>query len=427
MPRTSRAALIATAGAAAVLVAYAIAWTGVSQLDIARSDFTAFYVGSALLRAGHAAAVYDGAAQAHLQASLIAPLRTASLPYASPPTATVALVPLTTLPLFTAYRVWQAVQLLLVAAAAGMATWAAPWPVTLRRRSTVLAAAVVASAGVGTLALGLLGQWDGVSAMGIATAYTLWRREARFGGGLALAVCTLLAKPHLVVGLTAFLLAWRDRRVLAGAATATLALGLVSLAAVGPSGAAAFVTSVAGDATRWPLASMLGFTGLAGSWLGNGSAAQLTAAAASLVAVLACALLGRALARNHRVLEPALAAALLLSLLASPHLLTQDLVLLTPLFAGVSAWAADRTGKGLWQGRVGAGVLAGWSTLGVAAAFDLGRQEAAPPGRLVPWALIALAAAACLLVRRQVVRAPTATAATAYGSGRGVGASPEYS
>lgn len=428
MSRLSRAALIASAGAAAVLVAYAIAWAGVSDLDIARSDFTAFYVGSALLRTGHAAALYDSAAQAHLQATLIAPLRTASLPYASPPPAAVALAPLTVLPFFAAYRVWVAAQLMLVAAAAALAAWSAPWPVAMRRPPTLLAASVVAAAGVGTLALGLLGQWDGVSAMGIAAAYALWRRDARFSGGLVLAACTLLAKPHLVVGIAAFVVGWRDRRVLAGAATAAVTLAAVSVLAVGPSGVGAFVTAVLGDAGRWPLASMLGFTGLTGSWLGNGAVAEVTAAAGSLVGLLACAVVGCALSRDRRLLEPALAAALLLSLLITPHLLTQDLVLLTPLVAAMSAWTAERTGGGLWQGRLGLGVLGGWALLAVTAAVDLGQQNNAPPGRLVPWALIALAVGACLLVRRPLTRATAGpVAAVTYGSGSGAGVSPEYS
>jgi alpha-1,2-mannosyltransferase len=408
-PRLPAAAVAAVA--AVLLAAYAVLWTSVSSTDIARSDFTSFYVGGTLLREGHGGAMYDQALQASLHASLVAPLPSGNLPFVNPPAAALVFAPITLLPLAAAYHTWQAIQLLLLVAALVIAARYAPWPAALRRGGVAAATVLAALAGTGTLALGLLGQWDGVSALGLAVAYALWRRERRFSGGAVLAGCVLLAKPHLAFGLAALVLAWRDRRVLAGAACAVVALGIVSLATAGPAGIDGFIASVRDDAGRWPLASMLGFTGLTGSWLGDGAAASLIAAAGSVAALAGCVVAGRRLARDRRALEPCLALATALSLLASPHLLAQDLVLLGPVVVALTAWAGGRDGALAWPGPCSRAVLGGWTLVAMAAALDLGQAGIGAPGRLVPWALLALAGLVTWQLRRPLDR-PLAAAST---------------
>ena len=384
------ATVIATA-AIALLAAYVVLWSGVTRDNIGTSDFTASYVGATLMREGHGGAMYDEALQAPLHAALIAPLQRGNLPFVNPPLAAAIVVPLTLVPLTAAYRVWQAAQLLMLLAAVVIAARAAPWPAPLRRRGVESAAALAALAGTGTLSLGLLAQWDGFIALGLAGAYALWRRDRGFDGGAVLAASAAIAKPHLAIGLAALLLGWRERRVLAGAAVGLAVLLMASLAAVGPAGLGGFIGAAARDAGRWPLASLLGFTGLTGSWLGNGAAAQLLAAAGSLVALAGCVVLGRRLARDRGALEPCLAAAGVLSLLASPHLLSHDMVVLAPVLVWLLAWASARDGLAIWPGRRARAVLAGWVVLSLTVAVDLGADRAAPPGRLVPWALLALA------------------------------------
>jgi alpha-1,2-mannosyltransferase len=390
MSRPHLPAVAIAAVAVVLLAAYAALWAGVTPANIGTSDFTSTYVGGTLLREGHGPALYDESLQAPLHAALIAPLRRGNLPFVNPPVAAVVAAPLTLLPLSAAYRVWQAAQLLMLALAVLLAARFTPWPPGLRRRGPLAVTALAALAGTGTLSQGLLGQWDGFSALGLAAAYALWRRDARFAGGLVLAASALIAKPHLALGLAALLVGWRDRRVLAGAACGVAAIALVSVLAVGPQGIGGFVAAVRGDAGRWPLASLLGFTGLSGSWLGDGTAAQLVAAACSVAALGACVVLGRRLAGDSLALEPCLAAATLLSLLASPHLLSHDLVLLSPVLVALVGWAAMRDRAAPWPGPTGRAVLAGWALLAAATALDLGQQQAAPPGRVVPLALLAL-------------------------------------
>ncbi|HEY8755672.1 MAG TPA: glycosyltransferase 87 family protein [Candidatus Dormibacteraeota bacterium] len=391
MSRLHPPAVAVAVVAAVLLAAYAALWSGVSVVNIDTSDFTATYVAGTLLREGHGATMYDQTAETAVHDAVIAPVRRGSLPFPNPPLSAVIAAPVTLLPLAAAYRLWQALQLLMLGLAVVVAARAAPWPTALRRRGVAGAAALVALAGTGTLSLGLLGQWDGFSALGLAAAYALWRRSDRFAGGAVLAATAAIAKPHLAIGLAALLLGWRDRRVLAGAAAGLAAMLLLSLVAVGPGGLAGFVDAARADAGRWPLASMLGFTGLFGSWLGDGAATQLLAAAGSSLAAGGCLLLGRRLAGDRSALEPCLGAATLLSLLASPHLLSHDLVLLAPVLVGLLAWAAVHDGAMPWPGPRGRAVLAGWMVLSLAAALDLGAQSPAPPGRLVPWALLGLA------------------------------------
>ncbi|MDB5112946.1 MAG: hypothetical protein JWL78_16, partial [Chloroflexi bacterium] len=140
-----------------------------------------------------------------------------------------------------------------------------------------------------------------------------------------------------------------------------------------------------------------GFTGLLGSWLRDGATAQALAAACSMLAVGACWLLGDRVRRRPDLLEPSLAGAVALSLVAAPHLLTHDLSLLAPALAWTVAWAAApvRTRE-----RRLATVACGWMMLNLAAylVLDIGRRPLTAPGRVMPLVLVAVgvvAARAC--------------------------------
>ncbi len=108
-----------------------------------------------------------------------------------------------------------------------------------------------------------------------------------------LVVSAGIAKPHLALGLLAFLLGWRERRVILGAFAGVVGLAIASLVLVGPAGVAGFVSILASSTTRWELATMVSFIGVVGSLLGNGLTAHLVGLVATL---LACAAGG--MARN---------------------------------------------------------------------------------------------------------------------------------
>src|ERR1700676_1382593 len=110
-------AAIIAAAAAILLAGYAALWTGVSTTTVTRAGFTALFVGGALVGEGHGAGIYERALQTGIHPSLIAPQQGVNLPFINPPAAALVIAPLTLMPLAAAYRVWEAIQLLMLLAA----------------------------------------------------------------------------------------------------------------------------------------------------------------------------------------------------------------------------------------------------------------------------------------------------------------------
>src|SRR5438105_14293637 len=99
-------------------------------------------------------------------------------------------------------------------------------------------------AGVATFSFLLLGQIDGVAALGLAAAYALWRRDRAGEAGFCLALSLAATKPHLAVGLAVFLVARRDWRAVAGAAMGVAATVAASLLTAGPAAFGGFVSQL---------------------------------------------------------------------------------------------------------------------------------------------------------------------------------------
>jgi hypothetical protein len=414
MSRPPRTALLAGGVAAALLLGYLAMWLGVSRLEVGRSDFTSTYVGATLLRQGHATQLYDESLQTPLHSQLIAPGdHQGNLPFVNPPGAALLALPVTLLDLPTAYRVWSLLQLVLIALGVAAAVRAAPWPSTTPR-STRAVAWLVGTAGAGTASTLLLGQWDGLLTLGVGMAYASWRRDRGIAAGAWLGAVAALTKPHLFFGVAAFLLARRDKRALGGAGAAVACIAALSLLLVGPQGLVDFARISLGGADRWPLAGLLGFTGLFGSWLGNVGTAYVLAAVASLAALAGCAVLGARSREDTTQFETALAGTMALTLVMSPHLLGHDLALLAPAAAWMLARATRRR------------VLMLWIPLNAVAALDFGNGRMAPPGRLVPIVLaiggiVALHATGGIAVPARLRRRAAAAPQRYSGSGSGVG------
>jgi hypothetical protein len=420
--RTRRAVAIAAAASTVLLAYFVIAWAQVTPLRERGTDFSASYVAALVLRSGDGAQLYDQQVERARHLDLLPPGTTINLPFITPPTTALLALPFTAFDPGTAFRVWSVVQLLLLVFAVWIAIRAGPWPHDAGRSPRV-ATLLLAVAGGGTYAFLLLGQIDGVTALGLAAAYAAWRRDrattAGFWAGLAFAA----TKPHLAVGLAIWLIARRDWRALSGAGAGCAVVAALSFALVGPSGIGGFVSALGFALGNTPGASTLGVPGLVASWLGSGGFATVLGLVGSLLALAGCALLGARSRAGAGALEVSLAGAAALSLLASPHLLPHDLVILAPVFAWCAARAAA-TDAAPWPGLASVRVIAAWAMLGVLAFIDTGNAAPAPPGRLVPLALVGIGVAAVLITGpRTRTESPARVALAQSGSGRGAGGS----
>jgi hypothetical protein len=395
-PRWFAAALIAIASI--VLAHYAQVWTVVPGSLATTSDFAGTYVASTLIGSGHAGQIYDPVSERRTLVKSGAPASHDNIPFENPPAAAVVALPFTLLGAGPAWRAWSLLQLVLMGLSLLLVTRAAPWPAALPRLPRV-AIVLVALAGFGTGLLLVEGQWDGVSVLGLASAYALWRRDRPVAAGFALGFTAAIAKPQLVIGIAAFMIGRRDWRAVGGAlagAAVTMAIGLVG---AGPRAFGSFVAAIATPSNS-PTAQMQGASGLFGSLLGHAPGVFLLAVAGGIAAAAVAGWLGTVAHRRPDLFEPSLCAAAALSLFASPHLLGHDLTLLAPVLVAGLAWLAGRPGERLWPGMATLAVLATWVLLSVATLGDLSQNTVGLPGRATPWALLLTAAIWCGLVAR---------------------------
>ncbi len=393
-PRWFAAALIAVASI--VLAHYAQVWTVVPASLAPTSDFAGTYVASTLIGSGHAEQIYDPASERRTLVRSGAPASHDNIPFENPPAAAVIALPFTLLPAGAAWRAWSLLQLAFLALSLLLVTRAAPWPAGFPRLPRV-AIVLVALAGFGTGLLFVEGQWDGVSVLGLASAYALWRRDRPGAAGFALGFTAAIAKPQLVIGIAAYMIGRRDWRAVGGALAGGATTAVIGLLGAGPRAFGAFVSAIATPSNS-PTAQMQGISGLFGSLLGHAPGVFLLAVGGGMVATAAAGWLGTAAHRRPDLFEPSLCAAVALSLFASPHLLGHDLTLLAPVLVAGLAWLAGRPGERHWPGVATLGVLAAWVLLSFASLGDLSQNSVGFPGRATPWVLLLTAAAWCALV-----------------------------
>jgi Glycosyltransferase family 87 len=393
-PRWFAAALIAVASI--VLAHYAQVWTVVPASLAPTSDFAGTYVASTLIGSGHAEQIYDPASERRTLVRSGAPASHDNIPFENPPAAAVIALPFTLLGAGPAWRAWSLLQLALMALSLLLVTRAAPWPAGFPRLPRV-AIVLVALAGFGTGLLLVEGQWDGVSVLGVASAYALWRRGRPGAAGFSLGFTAAIAKPQLVIGIAAYMIGRRDWRAVGGAVAGAATTAVIGLLGAGPRAFGSFVSAIATPSNS-PTAQMQGISGLFGSLLGHAPEVFLLAVGGGMAATGVAGWLGTVAHRRPDLFEPSLCAAVALSLFASPHLLGHDLTLLAPVLVAGLAWLAGRPGEGLWPGTATLGVLAAWALLSFASVGDLSQNTVGFPGRATPWVLLLTAAAWCALV-----------------------------
>jgi hypothetical protein len=395
--------------AAGLLVSYLVLWIHITPLDTGRSDFTNTYVGALLLRRGLGSSMYLPSLQTPLYLQLVAPLRAGTLPFLDSPTAAAVALPFTLLPLHTAYRLWSAMQLGLIAVAVLLAVRSAPGPRAGRRPGA--ADALIALSGAGSAVTLILGQWDGVWALGVALLYGLLRQRRMAAAGAVLAVTTLIAKPQLGLGLAAFVLGWHDRRLLLGAAAGGVATVGAWLVLAGTGGIAGFVAAAVHSIGVWQPSIMVSFLGITGNVVGDTPAAHIAGAVGSVVFMAVGGVLGASVRQRPYRLEAGLGAATVLSLLAAPHAFPQDLALLTPAVAwSLRTLRAEQRFAGWWL------VTATWGATSLTVYLDIATKAARPLGVLTPWMLLGAAVCASLVCQFQGPPVSVGSALTSRGS-----------
>ena len=319
--------------------------------SVQNSDFTVLYTAATFIRHGQLAAVYDqthmGPALLEVSGGRIDPTLTFDYPLAD----ALPLVPLTLLPLQAAFRLWQVLILLLLAASVWLLNRLHPLG-----KSAVPWGLLVVLAAEPTWALLTEGQLGAVLLIGaVAVVAAAGRNSIALGvpGGVLLAV-----KPQYLPAYLALLWAGRRRRALLAVSAGSLLVGCSALLAGWPLGMVAMVRAMLAGSAWADLRSMDSWAGLLAVVLPPRAAmiAGLCLFGATLILLPVLA------GRRQLDLLPFVGLAGCLALLGSPHTLPHDMVLLL-----VPAWAAFALHR---QGRLRSPV-AGLVVLQVAWVIDL--------------------------------------------------------
>lgn len=377
----------------AVLVVYLVRLVGMGHREVVRSDYLATQAAGIIVAQGHGSQLYLDQVQGPVYARLVGGDHTGDLLFNHAPLNAAMVAPISRLDPVTGHLLWSLFQFLLVVVGCGVVAIVAPWPRGAPRLLPV-AAVLVALVGAGTVPMLTEGQDLGVITLGLAIAYAAWRYDRLGLGAAALVAGAAVAKPHLALGLVAFMMGWRHRRIVVGALAGGVAVGAVSLMVVGWTGCEAFIETAVRSNGLWSQSQFLGSTGLFARWFGEGVAANVVAAICSLAALVFAGVLGTVVRRDRSRLGPALVSATLLSLLASPHTLSHDLTLLAPMLVVALAEAARRSGTSAWPDPLTRKVLIVWLSIIVAAGIDTTVTLPAAVGRLTPFALLAAAVVA---------------------------------
>ena len=296
--------------------------TYVSQYAV-RNDFRLSY-GAAIvgIKNGYSH-LYDLVAQKSAIESLGAGFN--PQPFISPPPLAWLVTPLLPLPFSIALVIWTA---LLLAALC----WT--WYLLAPSGWFVKAAHLALLLGVFPVAFGLMvGQPGALVAAAVATAWWLMRRDHPVWAGLALSL--IILKPQMAFLVPICLLVSGHARTFGAWLAASLLIGLVALALLGPDGLARYRDVLAQTQTpAWDITRRYSISGP----LGLGPVLNVTQVVVVAIASLA------AWRQRRGGPEIPIATGIIGSLLATPYLGFQDFLMLV-----VAGWLIVRAGANAWQ------------------------------------------------------------------------------
>lgn len=297
-----------------------------SVRDAYNTDFvSSFYSAADMLRRGDDAIYCASCLQSHAEKLFHTGSSIFSFQYDNPPLGAWLLQPLTYLTPQTALAVFLLASLLAVGAAA----WLLRSDITRDPRRMLIA--VLAFASLPAAMTFAYGQWDGLLALVAAGAYVAIGRDRQFAAGLLIAV--VLFKPQLVWLVPVVFAIAGSWRVLLGIVVGVVGWALSSIAILGPSDTLLWLRQISPN--------IIARTGLSIPHLmvSFGASSTVVIAAAATLALAATITLIVARQRLRPLSrQQLLSLGFLISMLAAPHLLSYDLVVLAPL---IILWAVD--------------------------------------------------------------------------------------
>ena len=297
-----------------------------SVRDAYNTDFlSSFYTAADMLRRGDHAIYCSSCLQSHAQQLFHTGSTLFSFQYDNPPLAAWLLQPLTYVNPHAALAIFLVVSLL----ALGLAAWLLRHHISRSPGRRLIA--VLALASLPAAMTFAYGQWDALLALAVAGAYVALQRDRQVLAGLLMAI--LLLKPQLVWLVPVVWVVGGSWRVLFGFLAGAAIWAISSIAILGWSDTLLWLRQISPN--------IVARTGLSlPNMLVSFGATSLVVVAVS--AGLACAATVALFISRRRLklisLQQRLSLGLLLSMLAAPHLLVHDFVILAPL---IILWACD--------------------------------------------------------------------------------------
>jgi alpha-1,2-mannosyltransferase len=287
--------------------------------DAYNTDFlSSFYTAADMLRRGDNAIYCSSCLQAHAEQLFHSGPAVFSFQYDNPPLGAWLLQPLTYLTPQGALICFLLASLI----AAGAAAWLLRGQITHDPRRLLIA--VLAFASFPAAMTFAYGQWDAFLALAAAGAYVALRRDRQFLAGVLIAV--LLFKPQVVWLVPVVVAVAGSWRVLLGIVLGGAVWAVSSVAILGLSDTLLWLREISPNIVARSGLSMPHMLVSFGA-----SSAVVVASSAALAATTAIVLLVARSRLRSLSGQQQLSLGLLASMLAAPHLLSYDLIVLAPL------------------------------------------------------------------------------------------------
>jgi len=306
-------------------------------------DFTVFYTGAEVLRDGLGHQLYDAHTQYEVQKSFAVqiPSRRGPLPYIHPPFEALVFLPLTLLPYYQAYIVWDVLNVVMLFGVA----WLLRQSVSTLGRFRAWKVVIGSFALFPVFACLLQGQ-DSILLLLLCTlGFRALKRKQDFAAGCWFALGTF--KFQLVIPIVLLFVIWKRKNVGAGFAAVSLVLALISIGLVGWETALrypAYVLLVAKTPGLGgvPPELLPNLRGLAMGWPGFSKAAGTAAALLGSFLLFLFAAVKRQGSGQPRTLELQFSLAAVVSGLIGWQTNAHDLCLLVPplVLMGEGWWSA---------------------------------------------------------------------------------------